>query len=220
MLALIVTPVAVALGFLLGGWYLHPYAVINLGVGSHWQSGLFTTTWWMVPVWTLFALALGTFVGALIKRTVASIAATSAIVGGILLAVGMYLPRIFSVGTVTSSRMLLNGMNSGPINMSASRGQGPAGSFLVRAWYSNASGHVLGLKAAKKVSIQVNDLFESKSGSSAASHWLAQHHLTYWVAYQPASHFWILQGVVGLLVLAITALCGLAVVHHINRIHT
>src|ERR1019366_8109178 len=70
MLALIVTPVAVVLGLLLGGWYIHPYAVINVGVGSHWQSGLFTTTWWMTPVWTLFALALGTFVGAVVKRTV------------------------------------------------------------------------------------------------------------------------------------------------------
>ena len=29
-LALIVTPVAVALGFLLGSWYIHPYAVINI----------------------------------------------------------------------------------------------------------------------------------------------------------------------------------------------
>jgi hypothetical protein len=80
MLALVVTPVAVALGFLLGGWYIHPYAVINTAVGSHWQSGLFMTTWWMTPVLTLFALALGTFVGAVVKRTVAAIAATVVVV--------------------------------------------------------------------------------------------------------------------------------------------
>ena len=115
MLALIVTPVAVALGFLFGGWYMHPYEVINLAVGSHWQSGLFTTTWWMTPIWTLFALAIGTLIGAVVKRTVAAIAATAAVVGGILLAVGLYLPRIFGIGAVASSRMLLNGMNSGPL---------------------------------------------------------------------------------------------------------
>ena len=33
MLALVVTLVAVVLGLLLGGWYVHPYAVINLGSG-------------------------------------------------------------------------------------------------------------------------------------------------------------------------------------------
>lgn len=217
MLALIVTPVAVALGFLLGGWYVHPYAVINVAVGSHWQSGLFTTTWWMTPVWTLFALVLGTFVGAVVKRTVAAIAATAAIVGGILLAVGMYLPRIYDFGAEASSRILINGMNPGPLNMIASHGQGPAGSWLVRAWYTGPGGHVLGLKAANRVSVQVNSVYESlKGGASAAPRWLALHHYTYWVSYQPANHFWILQAVVGLVVLAMTALCGFAVVRCIR----
>jgi len=213
MLALVVTSVAVALGFLLGGWYIHPYAVINIAVGSHWQSGLFTTTWWMTPVWTLFSLVLGTLVGAVVKRTVAAIAATAVIVGGILLAVGMYLSRIFGIGAVASSRIFLSGMWSGPINLSAPQGQGPAGSWLVRAWYTGPGGHVLGLKAANRVSVHVNSLFESKGGANdphAPTRWLALHHYTYWVAYQPADHFWILQGVVGLVVLALTALCCLA----------
>ena len=219
MLALIVTPVAVVLGFLLGGWYIHPYAVINIAVGSHWQSGLFTTTWWMTPVWTLFALVLGTFVGAVVKRTVAAIAATAVIVGGILLAVGTYLSRIFGIGAVASSRMLLNGMNSGPLNQMATQGQGPAGSWLVRAWYTGPDGHVLGIKAANRVSVHVNSLFESKGGANdphAPTRWLALHHYTYWVAYQPADHFWILQAVVGLVVLAMTALCGFAAVRCIR----
>jgi ABC-type transport system involved in multi-copper enzyme maturation permease subunit len=206
-LALIVTPVAVALGFLLGSWYIHPYAVINIGVGSHWQPGLFTTTWWMTPVWALFALALGTFVGALVKRTVAAIAATAVIVGGVVLAVGAYLSRTYGMGASMSSRMLLNGMNSGPLNQVATRGQGPAGSWLVRAWYTGPGGHVLGIKAAIRVSAQVNNLFESKGGTSAAPHWLALHHYTYWVAYQPAGHFWMLQAFVGLIVLLLTAVC-------------
>ncbi|MBW4079771.1 MAG: hypothetical protein HIU84_14975 [Acidobacteria bacterium] len=149
MLTLIVTPVAVVLGFLLGGWYIHPYAVINIAVGSHWQSELFTTTWWMTPAWTLFALALGTLVGAIVKRTVAAIAATMVIAGGVLFAVGQYLTRIFDIGAVASSRILLNGMNSGPLSIVASHGQGPAGSWLVRSWYTGPGGHVLGVKAAK-----------------------------------------------------------------------
>jgi hypothetical protein len=210
MLGLIVTPVAVVLGFLLGGWYIHPYAVINIGVGSHWQSGLFTTTWWMTPVWTLFALVLGTFVGALIKRTVAAIAATAVIFGGILVAVGLYLPRIFGIGAVATSRIFLNGMNSGPLNFTASHGQGPDGSWRVRAWYAGPGGRVLGIKAANRVSVKVDNVFESlKGGTTATTRWLSLHHYTYWVSFQPANHFWILQAGVGLAVLALTALCGL-----------
>jgi hypothetical protein len=219
MLALIVTPVAAAIGFLFGSWYLHPYEAINLAVGSHWQSGLFTTTWWMTPIWTLFALALGTLVGALLKRTVAAIAATAALVGGILLAVGMYLQRIFDVGTVASSRILLNGMNAGPLNSSGADGQGPAGSWLVRAWYTGPSGHVLGMKAANRVSLRVDSLLESTGGANnpeAAKRWMALHQYKYWVSYQPADHFWILQALVGLIVLALTILFVAATVRCIR----
>jgi hypothetical protein len=58
-------------------------------------------------------------------------------------------------------------------------------------------------------------LYQSKSGANdpgAAKRWLALHHYTYWFTYQPANHFWILQAVVGLVVLALTALCCLAAV--------
>jgi hypothetical protein len=216
MLALVLTPVAVVLGFLLGGWYIHPYAVINIAVGSHWQSGLFTTTWWMTPVWTLFALALGAFVGAVVKRTVAAIAATVVIIGGVLVAAGQFIQRIYGVGAVTSSRILINGMHTGPINMSASQGQGPAGSWLVRGWYTGPGGRVLGTKAAVRVSDHVNS-FDSKAGASAASRWLALHHYKYWVSYQPAGHFWMLQAVVGLVVLVVAALCVLGTVGSIRR---
>lgn len=220
MLTLIVTPVAVVLGFLLGGWYIHPYAVINIAVGSHWQSGLFTTTWWMTPVWTLFALTLGTLVGAVVKRTVAAIATTMVIVGGVLLAVGLYLTRIFAIGAVASSRMLLNGMNSGPLNEMATQGQGPAGSWLARAWYTGPGGHVLGTKAANRVSLHVTSMLDSANGTNnpnAAKRWLALHHYTYWVSYQPADHFWILQAVVGLVLLAVASLCVLGTVRIIQH---
>ena len=219
MLALIVTPVAVALGFLLGGWYIHPYAVINVAVGSHWQSGLFTTTWWMTPVWTLFALALGTLVGAVVKRTVAAIATTAVVVGGVLLAVGLYLNRIFDIGAVASSRLMLSYFPTGTINTVAFGGVGPSGSLLVRGWFVGPGGRVLGSHAAKRVRDHVIGLYQSKSGANdpnAAKRWLSLHHYTYWFTYQPANHFWILQAVVGLVVLAVAALCVLGTVRCIR----
>jgi hypothetical protein len=219
MLALIVTPVAVALGFLLGGWYIHPYAVINIAVGSHWQSGLFTTTWWMTPVWTLFALALGTLVGAVVKRTVAAIATTAVVIGGVLLAVGLYLNRIFDIGAVASSRLMLSYFPTGTINTVAFGGVGPSGSLLVRGWFAGPGGRVLGSHAAKRVRDHLIGLYQSKSGANdpnAAKRWLSLHHYTYWFTYQPANHFWILQAVVGLVVLAVAALCVLGTVRSVR----
>ena len=204
MLALIVTPVAVVLGFLLEGWYIHPYAVINIAVGSHWQAGLFMTTWWMTPVWTLFALLLGTFIGALVKRTVAAIAATALTVGGILLAVSQFLPRILDIGAVASSRLMLSYFPLGTINTVASEGVGPSGSLLVNGWFVGPGGRVLGSRAANRVRDHVIGLYQSKGGANdpnAAKRWLALHHYVYWFTYQPADHFWILQAAVGLVIL-------------------
>ena len=169
-----------------------------------------------MPIWTFFALALGTFIGTVVKRTVAAMAATAVVVGGILLAVGLYIQRIYALGAVTSSRILLHGMNSGPLDSMATRGQGPTGSWLVRAWYTGPGGHVLGVKVAKRVSIQVDSLFEPKGGFSAALRWLSLHHDKYWVSYQPAGHFWILQVVVGLMMLAVSALCAVTVARFIR----
>jgi hypothetical protein len=222
MLALVVTPVAVILGLLLGGWYVHPYVVINPGVGNQWQPGLFTTTWWMMCVWTLFALALGTLVGTVVKRTVAAMAVTAIIVAASLLAIGQLLPRILAVGAVASSRVLLNGFPIGTLNIAAPRGFGPPGSWLVRGWFTGPSGHVLGARAADRVSNHAASLYLTKYGTNdphAATRWLALHHYAYWISYQPAGHFWIIQATLGLVILALTALCGLGSIRVIKGRH-
>lgn len=219
MLALVVTLVAVVLGLLLGGWYVHPWAVINPGVGSQWQAGLFTTTWWMTPVWTLFALSLGALVGAVIKRTVAAIAATALIVGGVLYGATQFLPRILDLGAVASSRILIGDFPIGVINANATRGLGPAGSYLARGWFTGPSGQPLASRAANMVRDHAVGLYEKSNGYNdpqAASRWLTIRHYTYWLAYQPADHFWILQAAVGLVVLALTALCAYATVRRIR----
>lgn len=219
-LAVIVIPVAAALGFLLGGWYLHPYAVINIAVGSHWQSGLFTTTWWMTPVLTLFALALGTAVGAVVKRTVAAIAVTMVGVGGVIAALSQFLPRILDIGAVASSRLMLSYFPIGTINTVASGGVGPSGSLLVKGWFVGPGGRVLGSRAANWVRDHVIGLYKTASGAndpSAAKRWLASHHYTYWFTYQQAGHFWVLQGVVGVVVLALAALIVLGTVRRITH---
>jgi hypothetical protein len=220
MLALVVTPVAVALGFLLGGWYIHPYAVINTAVGSHWQPGLFMTTWWMTPVLTLFALALGTFVGAVVKRTVAAIAATVVVVGAVLIAISQFLPRILDIGAVATSRLMLSSFPLGTVNTIASGGAGPSGSLIVRGWFVGPGGRVLGSHAANRIRELVIGLYQTKSGANdpdGAKRWLASHHYAYWFTYQPADHFWIPQAVVGLIVLAVATLCVLGAMRTIQH---
>jgi len=219
MLALFVTLVAVVLGLLLGGWYVRPWAVINPGVASQWRADLFMTTWWMTPVWALFALALGTLIGALVKRTVASIATSAVIVGGVLIAVSQFLPRILDLGAITTSRTLLSDFPVGAINMDGSRGVGPAGSFLARGWFTGPGDQLIATHAANRIRDQAISLYMAKGGANdpdAASRWLAFHHYTYWLAYQPADHFWILQAVLGLVVLALAAMCCLAAVRRIR----
>jgi len=71
---------ACILGLLLG-WYAHPFEVI--GAESQWQSGLFNATGFTLAAWTLFALVLGTFLGAVTGRTVTAMAATLVAVAGI-----------------------------------------------------------------------------------------------------------------------------------------
>lgn len=70
MLGFAVAAMAAVLGLLFGGWYTHVYEVVLSPVYSDWQSRFFATTWWMLAVWALMALALGTFIGTLIRRTV------------------------------------------------------------------------------------------------------------------------------------------------------
>ena len=104
----------------------------------------------MTPVWTLFALALGTFVGAVVKRTVAAIAATALIVGGVLVAVGQFLPRILDIGAVASSRILLSDFPIGVINANATRGLGPAGSCLARGWFTGPGGQLIAVPCGEQ----------------------------------------------------------------------
>ena len=80
--------------------------------------------------------------------------------------------RIFDIGAVASSRILINGMHSGPINLSASPGQGPAGSWLVRGG-TPAQAVMCWVLERQIESVLTSTVLESsKAGASAAPRWL------------------------------------------------
>jgi ABC-type transport system involved in multi-copper enzyme maturation permease subunit len=207
MLATVVTAVACLLGLLLG-WYGHPFEVI--GVESQWQSGLFDTTVFMLGAWTLFALALGSFLGALIGRTVAAMAATTTVVGGLLIVSFLNLVHsLLSVGAIATSKITPNGTGGIPIGALNDRDylSGPApGSWLVRGWITGPNRHVLSTTAAYNVLGRAYNATEKNFASNAVTRWLSIHHFTYWVSYQPASRYWAFQAVAGVILIGLAAL--------------
>lgn len=79
LLAVVITAGTCVLG-LLASSYSGPFN--SIGLASPWQSGEFDVTVLTLAAWTLFGLALGAFVGSLIKRTVSAMALTGVGIGG------------------------------------------------------------------------------------------------------------------------------------------
>lgn len=204
LLAVVVTTVACLLGLLLG-WYGHPFQVV--GVESEWQSGLFATTVFMLGAWTLFAFSVGTFLGALIGRIVAAMAATTVFIGGLLTVSFLYLVHwLLSFGAIATSKIVPNGMGIGALNDRDFVSGPPLGSWLVRGWITGPNGHVLSTKAAWSTLFRADNATQKNFSKNAVTSWLSLHHFTYWVSYQPSSRFWIFQ------LVAVAVLIGLAMI--------
>ena len=213
LLALFVAVATCVLGLVLN-WFAHPFEVI--GIESQWQSGLFDTTGPMLVAWTLFALALGTFLGALIGRTVAAMALTAAIVGGLLVASFVWLvARLEAIGALATNRLMPMGLNVGQLNVPGSQFNGPVGSWLVRAWFTGQGGKRLSSAAASNV---IGRMYGGPAtGKVGPLHWLSVHHYIYWVSYQPASRFWIFQVIAAAILVVLAALLVFATVRLVRR---
>ena len=214
LLAGFVTLATCALGLLLGGWYAHPFEVT--GAYNQWQPGLFFSTGWMLAAWSLLALTLGTFLGAIIGRTVAAMAAATAAVGGLLAAAFEFLPRLLDIGPLTTSLLSSTELNYG----SRGGGQPPAdtrlaGGWIVRGFFTGPDGRAVTSSAVNRV---LDRAIGSTGGSTYVPHWLASHHYTYLVAYQPATRYWMFQGAEGAAIIALAALFGLATIWYVRRV--
>ena len=203
---------ACILGLLLG-WYAHPFEVI--GAESQWQSGLFNATGFTLAAWTLFALVLGTFLGALIKRTVTATVATAVSVGGLVVASFIVLVhRLLAVAPLTTSGSPF-GVGLGVLNTGAVTGEGPSGSWLVRAWVTGPGGRVLSTAVANNLYFRLGST--KRVGSFDPTRWLSLHHAAYWVSYQPASRFWIFQGVEGGVLVGLAVLLAFGTIWLVHR---
>jgi hypothetical protein len=213
LLALFVTVATCVLGLLLN-WFAHPFEVI--WIESQWQSGLFDTTGPMLVAWTLFALALGTFLGALIGRTVAAMAVTAAIVGGLLVVSFVWLVhQLEAFGALVTTRLTPIGLSVGQLNVPGSQFNGPVGSWLVRAWFTGPGGKRLSTAAAYNV---IGRMYGGPAnGKVGPSRWLSAHHYIYWVSYQPASRFWVFQIIAAVILIILAVLLAFATVRLVRR---
>lgn len=190
LLAAVVTATTCALGALLA-WYAHPFEAA--GLTSQFQSGFFDTTALTLPAWTLFALSLGTFLGALIGRVVTAMAATAAAAGGLIVGTFWELDHhLLSLGALATPVRPTGGLFLGLLNMPAEPGFGPSGSWLVSGWITGPGGHQLSTTAAGNLQNRLNAVTIKDPAA-----WMSLHHYTYWLSYQPADRFWYFQATTG-----------------------
>jgi hypothetical protein len=205
-LGTMVVVLAIPLG-LIASWYAQPFNAI--GFVSHWQPGQFDVTAVTLSAICLTGLLSGVLIGALLKKIVSAIATAGLVVGVLVIGIFAYLDRaIFSIHTSASTWYPSDG-NIGAVNRFAWVGSGPKGSsggWLVNIWYEGLNGVHLSVKEGLRV---LPRLFSSNpKPTQVESHqyeltWLANHHYSFWISYQPANRFWIAQGVQATIILAL-----------------
>jgi hypothetical protein len=202
-------PVAAALG-LLSSWWLTPFR----GANSPWWPGSYLTT--VTPVllagWTLLGLMAGAALSMLVRRTVRAIAATGAVLGvlayqaavslrGALLSIDPLVtrtdPGVFSVcGTSCTQSVAPPGQTYGGFAQ---------GGYTVSGWFTGSDGRRLSDAAVNRI---VARMPQKIAVSDRAPGWFASHHLSYWLAYQPASRYWLFQWAEFAMLAAVAALLG------------
>jgi hypothetical protein len=209
LLAAVLTAAAAAFGAL-AGWWLSQTDTDPLTAGSRWQPGQFGLTWVTFAGWTLLAFATGSFLGTLIGRTVAAMAATAAAVVGLAVVVFWKLTGLLTGLAPVSMRTSLTQLAifaAEPGNAAFLPGGGvarmPAGGWPLRTWFTDAHGHLVSIESR-----QLYPIWDRNPPAQVA--WLATHHLTLWVSYQPAGRFWWFQAAAGGIAVLAALLLGAA----------
>ena len=185
--------VALALGAaVLGavaGWWSSPFS--SFGPANAWQPGQFDVSVLVLPAWTVLALALGAWLGAITRHVVSAMAATTATLGVALALVYWKVDALIrAIAPVAQQVRPGSGGWQGKIDAPAGNGvPGPTGSWVLQGWYSKPSGAVLSTRAANHVTIQLDAL----KGFIDPASWLHQHHLEYWISFQPHDRLLVLQ---------------------------
>ncbi len=177
------------------------------GLVSRWYGRGFLLAPPAAVTWPLFLLCVGVLAGAVCRRTRWAMAVTLAVAILLGQASPGLLRSVYAIAPAVAHGSPLGPPLGGllPANP-APAGQGPPGSLALAGWYSGPGGQRLSGAVAARLTRSIPDPLHGVNSLAAVRAWLAQHHLTYWVSYQPAGRFWLVQGLTAACLLAAAAL--------------
>jgi len=91
---------------------------------------------------------------------------------------------------------------------------GPHGSLQIGGFFTRAAARLSGLAAQAMVNHVPKPALTSTTRLRA---WLAARKIMYWIEYQPASRYWLFQGVLAAILLALAAAAGFTAVQLAGR---
>lgn len=214
---------------LIASWWVFPLE--RAGLASRWLPGGFLLGPPVLAAWSLLMLSVGVLAGALIRRSRRAVVVTvvlfvvlanvaSAALAG-LLSVAPLVTRGSPVGQgsgAVAAQHRFWGPSPQPMTpmtpLASPAGQGPGGSWVISGWYTH-DGYRLPAREAWTITASIP--WSLRQQPRQLSHWLAQHHLVHWVSYQPASRFWIFQGVGAACLLTLAVLAAAATICLVRR---
>jgi hypothetical protein len=188
-------------------WYYQPYfATGNQALSLSEQSPLAATLFDLRGVafaaWTVAAFAIGALAGLLVRRVVASIAATLVTYFGLVIAVGLYLRQHYLAPVISSVHTL-------PGSADITRQWGTkGGKFAFAGW--PPSNLIQQLCPPPPRGAHVDKVL-------TVAQCLSQHGYTWWSSYQPASRFWPFQWMEAGWLLSLSAILMAATIWLVHR---
>jgi hypothetical protein len=198
-LAVVAAATAVLCGVAFGWWFqIAQWQGMYPGYPWYWEH--FELTPLSMACWMLLAFALALVTGVAVRRTVPAMAAFMLSYGAWLyFSIRWLQPHLLTIAPVVK-RLPLNQGRPGL----------PYADYVVNVGFAGPGGHQYGMETVlsripwNQPGLQVNQ-------------WLAEHHLTYWISYQPASRIWSFQLAWAAILLTIAAASVLAAVYLLRK---
>ncbi|MBO0837896.1 MAG: ABC transporter permease subunit, partial [Actinobacteria bacterium] len=208
--------VACVVAALIGTWWLNLYHGPYILAPWRWNTILFNITPVMLPCWLLLGISIGALAAVTVRRIVPAMAATLASAVALAIAADRLrlLPNAllaFGAHTARQSGALWTVCSSSGCIFGDPAGQAYRAGIIAKGWFTHAGQR---LTASQAADLAARIPHNGMNAPSAAylGRWLAARHYTYWISFQPDSHYWLFQGAqAALLVTLAVALGALAI---------
>ena len=196
-----------------GNWWIRPFE--RAGLVSPWQLTGFGLAPPAAAGWAAFAVCLGILTGAVCRRPRLAMAITLALLVGVLRMLPGLLRGLLSIAPLTVRGVPATQRVAGLLLPPDAAGGGPPSSPVLASWYTRPGGQRLSGETAARITRAIPRQLAASPGQ--VQHWLAQRHLTFWVAFQPDSRCWLFQGLAALCLLAAAGLLTAATIGIAHR---